>query len=51
MSKIKEALEIANQEVGSEELPINQIKYNDWYYHKSVNGGDYPCAQLSYRGF
>ena len=38
---------IAKQEAdaGIKETPTNQVKYNDWYYGRKVNGSDYPwCA-------
>lgn len=35
-------LEIARSQVGVKEVPINQVKYNDWYYGKHVSGSSYP---------
>ena len=35
-------LEIANNQVGVKEIPVNQVKYNDWYYDRHVSGSSYP---------
>lgn len=35
-------LEIANNQVGVKEIPVNQVKYNDWYYGRHVSGSSYP---------
>lgn len=35
-------LEIARSQVGVKETPVNQVKYNDWYYGKHVSGSSYP---------
>ena len=38
-------VDIALSQVGEKESKLNKIKYNDWYYGKSVSGGQYPyCA-------
>ena len=35
-------LEIARSQVGIKETPVNQVKYNDWYYGRHVSGSSYP---------
>ena len=35
-------LETARSQVGVKEIPINEVKYNTWYYGKKVNGSSYP---------
>lgn len=45
MSSVQTVLSIAQSQIGVEEKPINQIKYNDWYYGSIKNGDEYPwCA-------
>lgn len=40
--QIEKVLSIAAGEIGTNEIPINQVKYNDWYYGQNVNGDAYP---------
>lgn len=35
-------LETARSQVGIKEIPVNQVKYNDWYYGRHVSGNAYP---------
>ena len=35
-------LQIALSQVGVKETPVNQVKYNDWYYGRHVSGAAYP---------
>ena len=35
-------LEVARSQVGVKETPVNQVKYNDWYYNRHVSGSSYP---------
>lgn len=35
-------LEIAKSQIGVKETPINNVKYNTWYYGREVNGSSYP---------
>lgn len=47
MATVIEILKIAVKEIGTKESPANSnnVKYNTWYYGKSVNGSAYPwCA-------
>lgn len=47
MATAKDILKIAQAEIGVKESPANSnnVKYNTWYYGKSVNGSKYPwCA-------
>lgn len=45
MSKRDEFVEVAQSQVGVQEVPVNQVEYNDWYYGRHVSGDDYPwCA-------
>ncbi|MFS0787049.1 CHAP domain-containing protein [Shouchella sp. 1P09AA] len=45
MSSVQTVLTMEQSQIGLEELPINQIKYNDWYYGSIKNGDEYPwCA-------
>jgi len=40
-----EIISKAASQIGIAEIPINQVKYNDWYYGRTVNGSAYPwCA-------
>lgn len=40
--KADKFLEVALSQVGVKETPVNQVKYNDWYYGKHVEGSSYP---------
>ena len=47
MATVNDILKIAKAEIGVKESPANSnnVKYNTWYYGKSVNGSAYPwCA-------
>ena len=47
MATVDDILKIAKAEIGVKESPANSnnVKYNTWYYGKSVNGSAYPwCA-------
>lgn len=47
MATAQDILKIAQAEIGTKESPANSnnVKYNTWYYGKSVNGSAYPwCA-------
>lgn len=47
MATVIEILKIAVKEIGTKESPANSnnVKYNTWYYGKTVNGSAYPwCA-------
>lgn len=45
MSKRDEFVNVAQSQVGVQEVPVNQVEYNDWYYGRHVSGDDYPwCA-------
>lgn len=47
MATANDILKIAQAEIGVKESPANSnnVKYNTWYYGKSVNGSAYPwCA-------
>jgi hypothetical protein len=45
MSKRDEFVEIAQSQVGVRETGVNNVKYNDWYYGRHVEGASYPwCA-------
>lgn len=47
MNDLEKVLEIAEKEVGTTEYPknSNKVKYNDWYYGRTVSGSSYPwCA-------
>lgn len=35
-------LKVAKAEIGTKEIPNNNVKYNTWYYGKVVNGSAYP---------
>lgn len=38
-------VQVALQEVGTVETPVNVVKYNEWFYGHSVSGSAYPwCA-------
>ena len=38
----EEILRIATAEIGTHAEPVNRVKYNEWYYGKSVSGKSYP---------
>ena len=44
MTKGKEILNVAAQEIGTKESPpnSNRVKYNTWFYGKEVSGAAYP---------
>lgn len=44
MKLFEDICELARKEVGEEEKPSgsNCVKYNDWYYRRSVSGPAYP---------
>lgn len=44
MGTVKELLDIARSQIGIKESPpnSNKVKYNDWYYGRSVSGKEYP---------
>lgn len=47
MATAQDILKIAQAEIGTKESPANSnnVKYNTWYYGKSVSGSSYPwCA-------
>ena len=45
MAKRDEFVEIAQSQVGVRETGVNNVKYNDWYYGRHVEGASYPwCA-------
>lgn len=35
-------LETARSQVGVKEIPVNEVKYNTWYYGRKVNESSYP---------
>ena len=35
-------LAVAASQIGTSEIPVNQVKYNDWYYGRHVSGPNYP---------
>lgn len=43
--QLEKVLSIAAKEIGTKEKYNNEVKYNNWYYGKTVNGSAYPwCA-------
>lgn len=44
MATVQDVIRIAQNELGVKESPANSnhVKYNDWYYGKSVSGPSYP---------
>lgn len=48
----EEIIKIALDEVGTKEVPANsnKVKYNEWYYKRSVSGSAYPwcCVFVSW---
>ena len=46
MNKRDDFVNVAISQVGEKETPINQIKYNDWYYGYHVSGNDYPWCDV-----
>lgn len=43
--EFEKLIETCKAEIGITEKPINNVKYNDWYYGKHVEGKDFPwCA-------
>lgn len=37
----KNILKIASDEIGTKETRLNEVKYNEWFYSRKVNGKDY----------
>lgn len=46
MSKRDEFVDVAISQIGEKETPINQIKYNDWYYDHHVSGDGYAWCDV-----
>lgn len=42
MPTANDILKVAKAEIGTKETPINNVKYNTWYYGKAVSGNSYP---------
>ena len=50
-STVKDILNVARKEIGTKESPAksNNVKYNTWYYGKTVNGASYPWCKAPQR--
>lgn len=46
MSKRDEFVAVAQSQVGVREQGINNVKYNDWYYGRHVEGSGYPWCDV-----
>lgn len=42
MPTANDVLKVARAEIGTKEIPSNNVKYNTWYYGKVVSGSAYP---------
>ena len=39
-------INLAFSQIGENEQPINDIKYNTWYYGRPVNGAEFPWCSV-----
>ena len=46
MSKRDEFVEAAASQVGTKEIPVNIVKYNEWYYGRPVSGDGYAWCDV-----
>lgn len=46
MSKRDEFVAVAQSQVGVRETGVNNVKYNDWYYGRHVEGSSYPWCDV-----
>lgn len=48
MATAERVLDIARTELGTKEIPANsnRVKYNDWYYGRTVQGDAYPWCMV-----
>ena len=44
--KAGDVLAVAASQIGTTEIPVNQVTYNDWYYGRHVSGANYPWCRV-----